>query len=48
MPDQFYAYEDFEPGMEISFGTYAVTAAEIREDPVVRESHDIGPGSHDR
>ncbi len=31
MPDQFYAYEDFEPGMEISFGTYEVTADEIRE-----------------
>ena len=30
MSQPFYAYEDFEPGMEIAFGTYEVTADEIR------------------
>ena len=30
MTNPFYAYEDFQPGMEISFGTYEVTADEIR------------------
>lgn len=31
MTDPIYAYEDFQPGMEISFGTYEVTADEIRQ-----------------